>query len=471
MSEEYVQWDFGDLFSEKNTRKVYSVEELTIRIRQFLEKEFGTIWITGEVSGLRIQSSGHYYFTLKDANAQIQCVLFKGTRNVERRWIEDGRKLTIQGELSVYEQRGQYQLIVREVEEAGEGKLAIEFEKLKRKLKAEGLFDEARKRPIPKYPRRIGIVTSPSGAALQDILRVFRQDYPGLEVILAPSKVQGEGAAADIVKAIRLLNRYQQEADDQAKLDVILVTRGGGSIEDLWCFNEESVARAIVASVVPVISAVGHEIDFCISDLVADLRCATPTGAAQYLTQNILTVQDELSTDMERMELCMNRLLLDNHAQLQIAYDRFMLLSPLRHLEDLSQRLDDLHLSMQQMIFHRLEDSRQELTYLNEHIKHQCPLEQIHRAQDETVEWKRRAKDDIRNYLHTQQSKLDLLNRSLELLDPKSNLKRGYSITVKASDGSIIRHQAQLHPGMTIKTLLQDGTIHSEVKTSDRSSF
>ncbi|MBR5691582.1 MAG: exodeoxyribonuclease VII large subunit, partial [Verrucomicrobia bacterium] len=267
MGEEYIQWDFGDMLlgksetpppakktrtssvpktsepigidaSSEPDRKVYTVEELTGEIKFLLEKQFGEVWVSGEVSGLRVQSSGHRYFTLKDAGAQIQCVLFKGTTGVKRSLVEDGKKLILRGELSVYEPRGQYQLIVRELEEAGQGNLAIAFERLKQKLEAEGLFDEERKRPVPAYPRRVGIVTSPTGAALQDILKVLRTPSGRLEVdvILAPNKVQGEGAAEDIVAAIDLLNRYHQtqQRNGQPGLDVILVTRGGGSIEDLW---------------------------------------------------------------------------------------------------------------------------------------------------------------------------------------------------------------------------------------------
>src|SRR5215831_8415561 len=253
------QWDFGELFPAAETRKVLTVWELTSDIKRLLEKQIGSVWVSGEITNLRAQSSGHIYFTRKDVAAQLSCVLFRGTAAAQRELLADGKKVLLQGDVTVYEARGQYQLIVRAVELQGVGALQIAFEKLKQKLAAEGLFAPERKRPLPEYPQRIGLVTSPTGAAIRDVLHVIQRRNPGLEIILAPCRVQGEGAAQEIAAAIRLLNEFNLRrsrreeapssqspiANRQSPIDLILLTRGGGSLEDLWSFNEEVVARAI----------------------------------------------------------------------------------------------------------------------------------------------------------------------------------------------------------------------------------
>jgi len=244
-----TQWEFGELFPREPTRKVLTVTELTWQIKRLLEQQVGETWVTGEVTNLRLQSSGHIYFTLKDAGAQLNCVLFRGEPQVDRSLLQDGRKVTLQGEVTVYEPRGQYQMRVTKVELQGIGALQVAFEKLKQKLKAEGLFAPERKRPLPGYPQRIGLVTSPTGAAIQDVLHVVARRNPALGIILVACRVQGEGAAEEIAAAIRLLNEFNSaqlaEGDRHGALDLILVTRGGGSLEDLWAFNDERVARAI----------------------------------------------------------------------------------------------------------------------------------------------------------------------------------------------------------------------------------
>src|SRR5271170_2453294 len=307
------QWDFGELFPTEQTRCVLSVSELTSQIRRLLEKQVGSIWVTGEVTNLRVQSSGHIYFTLKDATAQLSCVLFSREKVLHRELLADGQKVLLQGDVTVYEARGQYELIVRAVELQGVGALQIAFEKLKQKLAAEGLFAPERKRPLPKYPQRIGLVTSPTGAAIRDVLHVVRRRNPGLEIILAPCRVQGDGAAVEIAEAIRLLNEF-------GSLDLILVTRGGGSLEDLWAFNEEVVARAIFESAIPIVSAVGHEIDFTISDFVADMRAATPSAAAEIITEGVFASRQWVANLVRRM----------------------MQAHPRRRLDESLQRLDDL---------------------------------------------------------------------------------------------------------------------------------
>src|SRR5437667_9618593 len=308
------QWDFGELFPAETTRRVLTVSELTTQLKRLLEKSIGLVWVTGEVTNLRVQSSGHIYFTLKDANAQLNCVLFRGESVPNRDLLQDGQKLILQGDLTVYEPRGQYQLVVRAVELQGVGALQLAFERLKRKLQAEGLFAPERKRPLPKYPQRIGLVTSPTGAAIRDVLHVIQRRNPGLEIIFTPCRVQGEGAAQEIAAAIRLLNVFARSVESlnrstgqafaastlprlnaSTSIDLVLLTRGGGSLEDLCAFNEEVVARAIVESAIPVVSAVGHEIDFTISDFAADVRAATPSAAAELITEGVFASREFVS--------------------------------------------------------------------------------------------------------------------------------------------------------------------------------
>jgi exodeoxyribonuclease VII large subunit len=293
-----TQWSFaGDLFPEAGQKPTESVSELTQKLKQQLESGFADRRVAGEVSNFRLQGSGHAYFVLKDAGAQLSCVLFRGQGGAGRAALRDGAQVVLGGDITVYEPRGNYQLRVTSVEVQGVGALQAAFERLKEKLSAEGLFDADRKRPIARYPGRIGLVTSATGAAIQDVLHVLSRRFCP-EVILNPVRVQGSGAAQEIAAAIGRLNRFSKSVQP---LDVILVTRGGGSLEDLWCFNEEVVARAIAASEVPVVSAVGHEIDFTISDFVADFRAATPSAAAEILTQDWVDSRDFVESAGRRL--------------------------------------------------------------------------------------------------------------------------------------------------------------------------
>src|SRR5438874_163049 len=279
----------ADFFQQ--TAKVFTVTELTRNIRGTLETKFSAVWVQGEISNYKLHPSGHQYFTLKDQRAQIGCVIWRDTMAPARQPLVDGAQVQVYGTVTVYPARGQYQLSVQILQPRGIGLLQAKFEALKRKLEAEGLFAAERKRPLPKFPRRIGIVTSPSGAAVRDMLNVLRRRAPSLQILINPVRVQGTGAAQEIAVAIRELT-FPNEAF--APLDLIVVTRGGGSIEDLWEFNEEIVARAIFHSPVPIVSAVGHEIDFTISDFVADLRAATPSAAAELIAPDVIDLQRQI---------------------------------------------------------------------------------------------------------------------------------------------------------------------------------
>ena len=364
------QWDFGELFPVEPTRKVLTVGELTLQVKRLLEQQVGQVWVTGEVTNLRAQSSGHIYFTLKDAESQLNCVLFRNEARESRALLQDGRKVVLQGDLTVYEPRGQYQLRVTVVELQGIGALQLEFEKLKQKLNAEGLFATERKRPIPRYPQRIGIVTSPTGAAIRDVLHVVQRRNPGLEIVLAPCRVQGQGAAQEIATAIRLLNEfhvgetsniehrtsnieragYSALRAPHSALDLILVTRGGGSLEDLWAFNEEVVARAIFESRLPVISAVGHEIDFTISDFVADMRAATPSAAAEIITEGVFSSCQFLSGVGDRMRELFRQRLEDKEYEVEQFLQRLARVHPRRRFDEWLQRLDDLQNSLSRCV-------------------------------------------------------------------------------------------------------------------------
>ena len=442
------QWDFAELFPTEATRKVLSVSELTAQVRSLLEKQVGSIWVTGEVTNLRAQSSGHIYFTLKDAASQLSCVLFSREKVPHRGLLADGQKVLLQGDVTVYEARGQYQIIVRAVELQGVGALQVAFEKLKQKLAAEGLFAPERKRPLPKYPQRIGLVTSPTGAAIRDVLHVVRRRNPGLEIILAPCRVQGEGAAAEIAEAIKLLNRYSvapspiQRFNDSTHLDLILITRGGGSLEDLWAFNEEVVARAIFESAIPVVSAVGHEIDFTIADFVADVRAATPSAAAEIITEGVFASRQFVESLVRRM------------AQAH----------PRKRLDESLQRLDDLQTSLQRSGKQGVRERRVACQSLAVRLRQVRPKQLL----KQRLELLKVNRQRLRELAHVRfkdlKSGLAATEARLRLLGPEQVLSRGYSITMDAATGKVLREAKRVKAGQHLKTRLKDGEILSRVE-------
>lgn len=430
------QWDFGELFPREETRKILSVSELTWQIRALLEKSVGSVWVSGEITNLRAQSSGHIYFTLKDVGAQLSCVLFQRETVGHRELLADGQKVLLQGDLTVYEARGQYQLIVRAVEMQGVGALQIAFEKLKQKLAAEGLFAPKRKRPLPPFPHRIGLVTSPTGAAIRDVLHVVQRRNPGLEMILVSCRVQGAGAAAEIAAAIRLLNEF-----DPA-LDLILVTRGGGSLEDLWAFNEEAVARAIFESKIPVVSAVGHEIDFTIADFVADHRAATPSAAAEIITEGVHASREFVTAAPARLRQLIRRKTARATEDLDSLTGRFIRLHPRRRFNEWLQRVDDLETDLLKCLTTAARSRSQALGNLAARFL--------------------RAKPSLT--LKTRRETLRQLEKRLNALGPEQVLARGYSITTDADSGKVLRDATKVKPGRRLKTRLKKGELISEVK-------
>ncbi len=482
------QWDFGELFPTERTRKVLSVTELTWQIRRLLEEQVRQVWVTGEITNLRVQSSGHIYFTLKDASAQLSCVLFRSEAQVDRALLQDGRNAIVQGEVTVYEARGQYQLRVTALELQGIGALQVAFEKLKQKLKAQGLFAPERKRQLPRYPQRLGLVTSPTGAAIRDVLHVVKRRNPALEIILAPCRVQGTGAAEEIAAAIRLLNEFnasssrQEEAQlqrskvlaqrsgaDQSRLTpapatylhLILLTRGGGSLEDLWAFNEEVVARAIFESPLPVVSAVGHEIDFTISDFVADVRAATPSAAAEIITEGVFSVGQFLSEAAGRLRQLAGQQLAQKNYVLTQAAQRLGRVHPRRRFNDWLQLLDDLNASLSRCA--RQGTRRQRLAWrnLSDRLSRVRPALRLNQRREALCQKAQRLRQRAHHHLEQWNNRVGALEARLRLLGPEQVLARGYSITMDAATGKVLREARQVKAQQRLRTRLQSGEIRS----------
>lgn len=464
------QWEFGELFGPEATRQILTVSELTARIRRLMEQNVGEVWVTGEVSNLRAQSSGHLYFTLKDNDAQVSCVLFRGEVVPHREYIKDGQKLNIHGLLTVYEVRGQYQLLVRAVELQGIGALQVAFERLKRKLQAEGLFAQERKRPLPKYPQRIGLVTSSTGAAIRDVLHVIERRQPGLEIVFSPCRVQGEGAAHEIAWALQLLNEWSLGpawrdrpllTDSSRSLDLILLTRGGGSLEDLWAFNEEVVARAIFQSAIPVISAVGHEIDFTISDFVADLRAATPSAAAEIITEGAFAGRRLIAETSNRLKQLVSNRIERAHDDSGVLLKRLARVHPRRALNDKLQHLDELNGSLLRCLRHGHKHWRVAWQNLRQRLARERPGLLLKQRERTLEQLKRRLRERSRVQRHAYANHLALVASRLRLLSPENVLARGYSITQDRASGRIIRRAADVKSRQKLRTRLCQGQVDS----------
>ena len=475
------QWDFGELFPTEQTRRVLSVSELTTQVKRLLEKQIGSVWVSGEITNLRAQSSGHIYFTLKDGAAQLSCVLFRNESVPHRELLQDGQKVLVQGEVTVYEARGQYQMLVRAVELQGVGALQLKFEQLKQKLATEGLFAQERKRPLPRYPQRIGIVTSPTGAAIRDVLHVIQRRNPALEIILAPCRVQGDGAAREIAEAIRLLNELsvaavcnrrgalqsgerRSQTAATTKLDLILVTRGGGSLEDLWAFNEEAVARAIFESAIPVVSAVGHEIDFTISDFVADFRAATPSAAAEIITEGVFASREFVAGAMETMSFRVRQQVAQARENFETVAQRMARAHPQRRLDEQAQRLDDL-LSTLVRCAKQGTRERQVLAHnLTARVLRVRPTQLVKQRREELRLATRQLREQGRHQLANARNLFATQDARLRLLGPEQVLSRGYSITTDATTGEIIRDAKRVKAGQRLKSRLKSGEIESRVE-------
>ncbi len=403
---------------EKERLHIYAVHEVTKYIRQKLDRDavLRDVYVKGEISNLRQPTSGHLYFTLKDERSELRCVMFR-EKNRKLKFIPvDGTSVIARGHISVYEKQGKYQLYVDDIQEEGIGALYRAFEQLKKKLKEEGLFDAAYKKPIPFFPRRIGVITSSTGAAIRDILNITKRRFSHVHILLAPVAVQGEEAVPQIVDAIRLMNRVNAE---QMNIDVLVAGRGGGSIEELWAFNEEAVARAIFSSGIPVISAVGHETDFTIADFVADRRAATPSEAAE------LAVPDK---------------------------------------REIENNLYSLKLRMQQNTFKAIEYHRKQLEGIERNILFRTPMEKINQYRQTVDEIKRDMHAEISHLVALHKKSLQALTGKLDALSPLAIIERGYSICSRLPEGEIVRSVKDISVGDALKILLSDGEAVSEVK-------
>jgi exodeoxyribonuclease VII large subunit len=398
--------------------------------------------------------------------------MFRAEAAAARAWLEDGRKVVLQGQLTVYEPRGQYQLRVTKAELQGVGALQIAFEQLKQRLAAEGLFAAERKRALPRYPQRIGVVTSPTGAAIRDVIHVLKRRDPSLELVLASCRVQGVGAAAEIAAAIRLLNEFDkvEGRGRSAGLDLILVTRGGGSLEDLWAFNEEEVARAIFDSSLPVVSAVGHEIDFTISDFVADLRAATPSAAAELITEGVFASREFLSAASETLAWRVRQQLERKAEAVAQLNARLARAHPRRHLDAWMQRLDDLQAALSRCGNLAIKDRKLLWGHLAGRLWRLRPVHQIGQRLEPLNQQQRRLRELARHRFETLGQKLSLLKSRLRLLGPEQVLGRGYSITMDAATGRALRDAAEVRDGQTLKTRLLRGEIISLAKQPDENS-
>jgi exodeoxyribonuclease VII large subunit len=423
----------------QTSTKVLTVSELTRQIRGALETKFGAVWVQGEVSNYKLYPSGHQYFTLKDSRAQISCVIWRDALAPPSRTrpeLADGAHVQVYGNITVFEARGQYQLSVQILQPLGFGVLQAKFEALKRKLEAEGLFDPARKRPLPKFPRRIGIVTSPSGAAIRDMLNVLRRRAPWLQILISPVRVQGIGAAQEIAVAIREL---VSPGESWAPLDLIVVARGGGSIEDLWEFNEEIVARAIFNSAVPVVSAIGHEIDFTICDFVADLRAPTPSAAAELIAPDIIDLQ-------RRLDGCVRALA----SQL------------LNRARDAQQRLDHARETLQRCLAHKVDSYKHGLLHIAAALQARSPARELMVLRDRFAELQRRFVASPPRVIELAKQRFRQVEGILRVLGPDATLRRGYSITTDER-GKIIRTTAVVRAKMKVRTRVSDGEFGSIV--------
>jgi len=444
--------DFG---STPTAREVYSVSRLNREVRALLESGFPPLWVEGEISNLARPTSGHLYFHLKDATGQVRCALFRTQRRLIRVEPRDGMLVTVRARVTLYEGRGDYQLIIEHLEEAGEGALRRAFEELKQRLATEGLFDASRKQALPRLPRRIGVITSPTGAVIHDIVTTLKRRFPSIPVMLYPVPVQGKGAAGPIAEAI-------QTANARAECDVLIVARGGGSLEDLWAFNEEVVARALGECRIPIVSAIGHETDFTIADLVADVRAPTPTGAAELVSPDQTEWRQQFA-QIEAQLLHRVRGLLRERAQ-HVDWLAARLVHPRARLENLRHRFETLAHRLIAAQMQRLHVVGRRLDSLVNRLRHGSPIVRLHDQQREIGFLRARLVQAVSRQLSQRQTELAHLGHTLHTLSPLATLDRGYAIVRREATGEILRSAAATTIGERLETRLARGRVLSRVE-------
>lgn len=441
------------------SEKIESVSQLNRRIKHLLETEVRSVWVRGEISNLRRQSSGHCYFSLKDAGSQISAVLFRGDAVRQTVELRDGMQVLVYGEISVYEPRGTYQLLVRVVMDDGLGRLQQEFDRLKRKLQEEGLFDPERKRELPIFPRTIGFITSPSGAALQDFIRILKRRRWRGRVIVLPANVQGPGAAPEMVE---MLGR----AERMKIFDLLVIGRGGGSLEDLWAFNEEPLVRAVAACGVPIISAVGHEIDFALTDFAADVRAETPSAAAELVSSSFVKCDERFSFAHTSLHALAGRYLADRMRSVESLGNHLRLLSPRQRIEQQHLRLDDLANRMNSHVRDLLRNKEIAASRARENLQAHSPVARLRllrqKLQSEAARFERASAGAFR----AKQERSEQAGRHLEALSPRSVLNRGFAL-VKDLEGNPVSRSAGLKPGAPLINQFADGEIQVRVDTKE----
>lgn len=435
---------------------IFTVSRLNQTVRQLLEHEMGQVWISGEISNFTQPASGHWYFTLKDDTAQIRGAMFRNSNRRVTFRPQHGQQVLVRASITLYEPRGDYQIIVESMQPAGEGLLQQKYEQLKARLQAEGLFDSEFKKQLPSPAHTVGVITSKTGAALHDILHVLNRRDPSLPVVVYPTAVQGDDAPGQIVRAIELANRRQE-------CDVLIVGRGGGSLEDLWSFNDERVARAIFASVIPVVSAVGHETDVTIADFVADLRAPTPSAAAEMVSRNQLELLRQLQNGQQRLEMAMDYYLANRNRRFTQLFHRLQQQHPQLRLARQQTVLERLRQRMNQAVESHLKRAGQRQIRITQRLNQQTPQSRIHRAQSHMQQLEYRLTQNMHERLGSTRERFGNAITHLEAVSPLATLARGYSVTT-ASDGKVLKQAKQVSPGDVLTTRVSDGWVESEVK-------
>ena len=446
----------GSPRSDGPARKVYTISQLNAEVRLLLERGLSVVWVEGELSNLSQPASGHWYFSLKDRHAQIRCAMFR-QRNIAVGFApRAGQQVLARGLVSVYEARGDYQLIVEHLEEAGEGALRREFEKLKVKLAAEGLFALEHKRALPAFPQRIGVITSPTGAALRDILHVLARRFAPAEVLIYPTPVQGAAAAPGIVAALEL-------ASSRTECDVLILARGGGSLEDLWAFNDERVARAIRACALPVVTGIGHEIDFTIADFAADARAPTPSAAAQSVVPDRQTWVSALGRSAQRLEAAMRRELRGGATRLDTALQRLSLAHPGVRLAQQQQRLDDLEQRITHALRAQLQSQRARLGEMLSRLLRHSPDRLVRDLCGRHEVFAGRLRHALLACFARAEHRLELVQRTLDAVSPLATLARGFAIITRPADGALIGDASLVNIGDEIEARLHRGRVRARV--------
>ncbi len=437
------------------SKDIYTVSRLNREVRSLLEGSFPLLWLEGEISNLARPASGHWYLSLKDKTASIRAAMFRNRNQLLRFKPQNGTQVLVRARISLYEARGEFQIIIEHMEEAGDGALQRAFEELKQRLNQQGLFDNTHKQALPNMPKQIGVITSPSGAAIHDIITTLQRRYPAIPVVLYPVAVQGEAAADEIASRIRL-------ADKRRECDVLILARGGGSLEDLRAFNEEVVARAIYDCEIPIVSGIGHEVDFSIADFVADQRAPTPTAAAEMVSPDQQALLKQSQQLFSRLDNSMGASLQSHSQQLYNLQKR--LRHPGQRLQDVAQRLDDLELRMQQITKHQLQHRQHALNIQAEKLQQHQPGHYIEHQDQRVDSISRRLRQAMHYLLQQRQQQLQYLCHNLDTISPLSTLSRGYAITTLLDDEQIIRSSNELKPGQKIKTRLTHGHIISTIE-------